>query len=219
MIRKVLVALSLSFMASASDATLVTIDFEDSSHGVTLPTDAYASRGIGISLIGLGNTGPNMWAINANSGGSEGNAIWPSTATVAVDDGPFDDMDLRFTIPIDFFSIIALDVDAGETYRFVTYLGDTLVGVGESRVQTGTYRMTNPYTGSSIGGPIFENVLGQIGGAVSFDRVVVDLDAGGPELWDTIRFNTVAVVPTPAAVWLLGSTLGLLGWMRRKAAA
>lgn len=30
---------------------------------------------------------------------------------------------------------------------------------------------------------------------------------------------TEAVVPVPAAVWLMGSALGLLGWMRRKTAA
>ncbi len=28
---------------------------------------------------------------------------------------------------------------------------------------------------------------------------------------------TAAVVPIPAAVWLFGSALGVMGWMRRKA--
>ena len=32
-----------------------------------------------------------------------------------------------------------------------------------------------------------------------------------------VRPGDVAVVPVPAAVWLFGSALGLLGWMRRKA--
>ena len=35
---------------------------------------------------------------------------------------------------------------------------------------------------------------------------------------DSITLNAVAPVPIPAAVWLFGSALGLLGWMRRKAA-
>ncbi len=30
-------------------------------------------------------------------------------------------------------------------------------------------------------------------------------------------YNAIGVVPLPASVWLLGSALGLLGWMRRKA--
>lgn len=29
----------------------------------------------------------------------------------------------------------------------------------------------------------------------------------------------VSVVPVPAAVWLMGSAVGLLGWMRRRATA
>jgi hypothetical protein len=33
-----------------------------------------------------------------------------------------------------------------------------------------------------------------------------------------VRSGDVSAVPIPAAVWLFGSALGLLGWMRRKAA-
>jgi len=31
-----------------------------------------------------------------------------------------------------------------------------------------------------------------------------------------VRAGDVSAVPVPAAVWLFGSALGLLGWMRRK---
>ena len=34
----------------------------------------------------------------------------------------------------------------------------------------------------------------------------------------TVDSVTTNVVPVPGAVWLLGSALGLLGWMRREAA-
>ncbi len=33
-----------------------------------------------------------------------------------------------------------------------------------------------------------------------------------------VRDGDIAAVPVPAALWLFGSALGLLGWMRRKAA-
>ncbi len=34
---------------------------------------------------------------------------------------------------------------------------------------------------------------------------------------DSITLNVVAPIPIPAAIWLFGSALGLLGWMRRRA--
>ncbi len=34
-----------------------------------------------------------------------------------------------------------------------------------------------------------------------------------------VRPGDIAVVPVPAAVWLFGSALGVMGWMRRKAAS
>jgi hypothetical protein len=36
-----------------------------------------------------------------------------------------------------------------------------------------------------------------------------------PSAW-AVRPGDVAVVPVPAAVWLFGSALGLLGWLRRR---
>jgi hypothetical protein len=42
--------------------------------------------------------------------------------------------------------------------------------------------------------------------------------ANGSGLWgiDDIQFGVATVVSVPTAVWLFGSGLGLLGWMRRK---
>jgi hypothetical protein len=49
------------------------------------------------------------------------------------------------------------------------------------------------------------------------DTVVFDLTVGQPNSFgiDNVSVN---VVPIPAAVWLFGSALGLLGWRRRKLA-
>jgi hypothetical protein len=41
------------------------------------------------------------------------------------------------------------------------------------------------------------------------------LGSGGAGFFDSITLERT-VVPVPAAVWLFGSALGLLGWMRRK---
>jgi hypothetical protein len=35
--------------------------------------------------------------------------------------------------------------------------------------------------------------------------------------FDDIQLQTTAVVPVPAAFWLFGSALGMIGWMKRKA--
>ncbi len=49
------------------------------------------------------------------------------------------------------------------------------------------------------------------------------LGSQGPDDKDDLRFawavhpGNVGVIPVPAAVWLFGSALGLLGWIRRKA--
>ena len=42
------------------------------------------------------------------------------------------------------------------------------------------------------------------------------LGSGGAGFFDNASFDQV-VIPVPAAVWLFGSALGLLGWIRRKA--
>lgn len=56
------------------------------------------------------------------------------------------------------------------------------------------------------------NVAGEYNFYIGFQKTNLPIFAG-------IVGIDVNVVPVPGAVWLLGSALGLLGWMRRRAAA
>ncbi len=42
--------------------------------------------------------------------------------------------------------------------------------------------------------------------------------ANSSDVFAQWRVNAIQVVPVPAAIWLFGSALGLLGWLRRKTA-
>jgi hypothetical protein len=80
-------------------------------------------------------------------------------------------------------------------------------GLGESQFIT-----------SSAGGSMSLETLGiqNFSGSgwtdLTWIRLSNNIEIGGPG-FDTLTLNTV---PVPAAIWLFGSALGLLGWMRRK---
>jgi len=51
---------------------------------------------------------------------------------------------------------------------------------------------------------------------LSEDQKTLTISMGVAHNIDNIRILTASAVPVPAAVWLFGSALGLLGWLRRR---
>jgi len=94
-----------------------------------------------------------------------------------------------------------------------------------------------PYTGTvtgylSGGGTVTKSILSaaDTSGLIAFDEtwvnltsvdILIDAAVVGRDPFDAFAIDDMSLqaVPVPAAVWLFGSALGGLGWMRRKQAA
>jgi hypothetical protein len=101
-------------------------------------------------------------------------------------------------------------------YMFYHNLGGT-AGTSETGMQTVdgvnlTGIQTHYWSGTEF------NSIGALGFLFSNGLQIIDFKVNdGLSGW-AVRSGDVGVVPIPAAVWLFGSALGLLGWMRRRTA-
>jgi len=97
-----------------------------------------------------------------------------------------------FTVSLD-----ALGDDVSDLARLTAYtVGDVVIDIYTTIGLTSGHSDTMTVSGAGIAYILAEGVSPD---AVGFDNLVA---------------NTI---PIPAAVWLFGSGLGLLGWLRRKA--
>ncbi|MBM4196844.1 MAG: hypothetical protein FJ197_07065 [Gammaproteobacteria bacterium] len=130
-------------------------------------------------------------------------------------DGPGsdpNDRDLRFWV-----ATVASGAPNLSTYSFNTL--STAFGTSYLSSVISSYDAYTHLLGSVIG-PLSGNLL-MISGNW-FDRSCVNRNSTADkecEAWQLASIDVdVNVIPVPAAVWLLGSALGLLGWMRRRSA-
>jgi len=99
---------------------------------------------------------------------------------------------------------------------FATF--STIVNAGDD---TMCYGAAGPGTGAGplcglIGILTLDGVRYELEGSIAGNDLVLSVQTGNNSIY---QINlTVATVPVPAAVWLFGSALGLLGWMRRRVA-
>lgn len=100
------------------------------------------------------------------------------------------------------------------------------IGIAEGFVN-GSTLIAGVGPGASFGGPGTVTYGGYstsgtydcslVGGCTSFQAVVTFLASGGGDAFSFSGTYEILPVPVPAAVWLLGSALGILGMVRRRA--
>jgi len=221
--------LAILFVVSApmsGQAALVS-EVEGGTTSVLFGNGALSSLGLGIAgvdgTIVPGNLGPFSVAF-----GIAGRDVGTLPTTFTYD---ADDFLGSFSGTIEHNGTVEL-TDAATGTASIT-VGNFTIGFDGDRVgddRTGFFVQDNADTGAilfDIGNPIVEAFDTSL--VIAADILVsqelsdtlnslelIDFDAAGVDAGMALVIANGSVVPVPAAVWLFGSALGLLGWVRRR---
>ena len=189
-----------------------------------LATLGLAIAGVGGDIIAPGSLGPLSVAFPIAPRDA---ALLPTTFT-------YDGMSFApFAGTIEHTGSVTFTDAATETASIT--LGNFTIGFDGDRVgedRTGFFVKDNLDVGDilfDIANPIVEAfdeslvITGDILVSAELSGVLnglelIDFDASGADAGLALVVADASVVPVPAAVWLFGSALGLLGWVRRRAA-
>ena len=144
----------------------------------TILTDQFKNLGVTFSLLNSPSlTGPVPISLDALSSPY----IYPPASGIAISPGSglfasnFYDVEMSFASPIDYFSILSLDSD--EPISALGYYKGNLV-----------QKVSFP---SGSGQQVYKLELGSVKGTQLFDKIILDVDDGGPEIFDNLTFNAV----------------------------
>ena len=135
-------------------------------------------------------------------------------------------------LPVSTATILDGMIYVGNTHPETESINITNLPAGSNQINTLTYfddNLTPPsstgetiiFNGSNVGGPLDQNLtlngsLTQSTGTSQAGTNAMSITTNADEFGWVVTTTLTTVVPVPPAVWLFGSALGLLGWMKRK---
>lgn len=171
----------------------VSIDFSEVALASnTTLTNQYNS--FGVSFIGVTYNGCNTCAV-ASPGGVKpdiGNFSFNNT-------GAFNDITISFDSLVSGAAFNFASNFSG--FTFSAYNGASLVEQNVVNINTTSVNGTSGWGFYGFDGIVFDSIV---------------INAGAALLIDNLEFATIASVPEPSVMWLLGSGLVLVGFTRRK---
>jgi hypothetical protein len=131
-------------------------------------------------------------------------------------------------LPVSTATILDGMTYVGNTHPETESVNITNLPAGSNQINTLTYfddsgstGETIVFNGSTVGGPLDKNLslngsLTQSTGTSQAGTNAMSITTNADEFGWVVTTTLTTVVPVPPAVWLFGSALGLLGWMRRR---